>query len=299
VWLIGKAVLGAVLLWWATRFDSRALEVVSITVLFVGPSMLAQSGLIVPLESTLIYIALVTVCSSAFGWLQLIPGPSVIAAIITPLIIHGAFSQHVLQHGGTAAQIPALWGLSALFATLCLVQISLTHVAARKPDFDIPLRAPVFLGQILAISEALAIAYSTPSIRDFDGIILVTLGLFPFLSSIYFHRIAGDTGFASTLLTLAVLTTAWGFFIEVRDPWSAVFFLLYALIIVAYAVHRPRWSSGFFAIVVLGLAVFKLYFEASSIFNDFKGTIVILAIGVGLLLLSFKLGKKSEQTAHE
>ncbi len=171
----------------------------------------------------------------------------------------------------------------------------------KEPSFRPSLVLTAIATQILFLSELYLFATNIELFKNSLGLLIVASTLAPFVMAIVAGKSEGGRRDSETLMNLTILVSSLGLFMEANDMWAALLFLSFACLITWYALRSPLARTKVYAVVALGLSVFKLYVEAQDVFKSVPGNLVVIILGTILLVLAqkFHTGKKNSNDAQQ
>ncbi len=96
------------------------------------------------------------------------------------------------------------------------------------------------------------------------------------------------TRFTDIALNLAVIISALGILLQVKDMWSSVIFLGYACAVLWLSLFYASVRTRIYGFIILTISIGKLYLEFSDIFRNLMGSAAVLVIGITIIVLSYK-----------
>jgi hypothetical protein len=111
-------------------------------------------------------------------------------------------------------------------------------------------------------------------------------------------KLQSSTTVTDVMFNAAVILASIGLFIQVNGPWSAVIFLAYSTGVLWFSLYRQNIRTRVYGCVLLLVSCVKLYTEFGSIFDKIWGCVAILAIGLLLVVLSYKFETVKDVMLH-
>jgi hypothetical protein len=259
--------------------------------IYLGPTSLTHLGLTLNYIYGLIFVLI----TSAFALNLSIKNHSCGLMIVNLIAAAYYISNFITPYGvadGTSitSQNESILGLVST-SILFIAQITtalLFHLKHKRSNNGVEI-IHLLLAHLTVILLISSYAYLIPPIYAHIGLIFVIFSIIPGCAYFKLQSMQINSRITSCFLNCSIAISSFGLIIETSGPWSAIVFLGYSCLILWYSILQPHRQLRLFALLMLILSIFKLYFECSKIFNSLSGSAIILLFGVLLLLIANKI----------
>lgn len=289
-WLYLKIALTLLMIFATTRYPAAWMPLLYMLVAYFTPTSLAYvDATLSPLASA-IFIVMLSVITLASA--HSLKRSELIVA--NSLLANAYFVWLLLSQAGYNRMI-AMVILVAIFAA----QLLATALTSSKNPGKLPHHvANIVFSHIMIVIGLMGLRGYFPLMNDYFGVALLIAANITLLSSLVADKAKAEQNVRDVLLNSAVILASIGLFIQVDGPWSAVVFLAYSTLVLWYSLYQSSLRTRIYGSILLVISLFKLYLEFSDIFDHVWGSVAILAIGLVLVLLSYKFEAVKDVMLH-
>lgn len=289
-WLYAKIALTVVMLFTMTRYPAAWMPLLYVLVgWFSAISLSYVGGIVSPMASAVFIVALSALTLVAAGALrkpELILANAIIANVqLTWLLLPQAPNIRFL----------VLILVIAIFAAQLFAS---AVVSAKEKNETILHITNIILSHLFLIVAIQTVRTLFPLMDEYIGISFLILANVTLLAYLVGKKMQSNLTVTDVLFNSAVILGSIGLFIQVTGPWSAVIFLAYSTAVLWFSLYRQNIRTRVYGCVLLLVSIIKLFFEFGGIFDKVWGCVAILAIGLLLVVLSYKFETVKDVMLH-